>query len=741
MDPLSVVASVIAVLQAGGAVFEGLHKLSALKNAPKIIVQLNDEVADLQLVINTISALPETIIRKEVVRAAIRKARDAVLALERLIVYDLTKASNRSGATAIDRLKWLGAENKIQSLTSNLHKARLQILTAVTAVNVESTSAIEIHFEGILNRTQNIETQLQQLSVTAANASVQTRRTQKILKSLSEFVELTQVHPSQTGRLLVAAARPPRLIEPNNTRVAPELLLNPTEPKTCGFPIMPATYPSIQEWLTSELVQAFYPDLLLDGTPGDASSIRFSLLLKTAGKPYGGPELLLRVLRPQPSNSKIFIAALNGHLGVIRRIIDEGKGSLLDIDELGNSVLYLASEFFRLETVKFFLDAGSDSSQENYLGISTYMYHWYRYLIVGGCVPGEVSLFGSFNPMVFEFSELHVAVLGLGAISAETAIQSVARSMVDERDRMRITALAYAARRGDTKSVEALLVKGADPNVEDHEGSTPLRDAISSNTVRCVQLLLAAGADPQHLDPNGKGLISHAIFMASDTTVLEVLLSHKIDVNAADYTGSTPIMDMTTIYMTSKEDSIVVKILLWMVDHGANLDLQDSDGNTALVIAMRERSHLMLMILLQLEANYSMRNRSNETLLHHAALLGDLRCLEILQAADLSDLDLSIRNSEGWTFMEIAVFRAEEQEEWSFEIVQDPDPDPLQWFRTIKALSLQIFHIQFGKRLEAAPKQPAEEEDMLLDSLYENWNEVDHEIDMTDQIPGAFPSA
>jgi ankyrin repeat protein len=49
--------------------------------------------------------------------------------------------------------------------------------------------------------------------------------------------------------------------------------------------------------------------------------------------------------------------------------------------------------------------------------------------------------------------------------------------------------------------VRFLLDHGASVNVEDGEGSTPLRKAVLSKNVRMVQLLLLNGADPWHRIP------------------------------------------------------------------------------------------------------------------------------------------------------------------------------------------------------------------------------------------------
>lgn len=51
MDPLSVTASIIAILGAGEVIAQGIRKLVLLRDAPSGILQLNNELSDLRLVI------------------------------------------------------------------------------------------------------------------------------------------------------------------------------------------------------------------------------------------------------------------------------------------------------------------------------------------------------------------------------------------------------------------------------------------------------------------------------------------------------------------------------------------------------------------------------------------------------------------------------------------------------------------------------------------------------------------
>ena len=72
------------------------------------------------------------------------------------------------------------------------------------------------------------------------------------------------------------------------------------------------------------------------------------------------------------------------------------------------------------------------------------------------------------------------------------------------RDRTLGLKLFEAIKRGDASSVEQLLQRGADPNVKDQRGFTPLHMAVYSGSLEVVQLLLEHGANPDAKDVGGK---------------------------------------------------------------------------------------------------------------------------------------------------------------------------------------------------------------------------------------------
>ena len=69
--------------------------------------------------------------------------------------------------------------------------------------------------------------------------------------------------------------------------------------------------------------------------------LRYKLYLKFTKRPYGSPELLLKMLRMRPRCARIFMAADQIHPRALQRILEMGDGSLLDVSETGESILHV----------------------------------------------------------------------------------------------------------------------------------------------------------------------------------------------------------------------------------------------------------------------------------------------------------------------------------------------------------------------------------------------------------------
>ena len=118
--------------------------------------------------------------------------------------------------------------------------------------------------------------------------------------------------------------------------------------------------------------------------------------------------------------------------------------------------------------------------------------------------------------------------------------------------------LLYAAEQLDVDGINNLIDTGADPNVRDYYQQTPLHLAINNIYLRgsskkksrrpsekeathIVKLLLSRGADPNSQTVNGTTpVLSPAADLVNGAAVLKVLLDAGANLNVPTNTGNTP---------------------------------------------------------------------------------------------------------------------------------------------------------------------------------------------------------
>lgn len=136
--------------------------------------------------------------------------------------------------------------------------------------------------------------------------------------------------------------------------------------------------------------------------------------------------------------------------------------------------------------------------------------------------------------------------------------------------------LLAAAALAPAKEVHSLLIAGADPNVSDDCGFTPLHLAIRSGRLETVQLLIQHGADVDACD-NGGWTLLHESAQAGQSEAARLLLSAGADVNARNIVGETPLHDAA-----ANGQSEVAALL---VAGGADPEASDNEGWSPLMVA------------------------------------------------------------------------------------------------------------------------------------------------------------
>src|SRR5262249_39193437 len=140
---------------------------------------------------------------------------------------------------------------------------------------------------------------------------------------------------------------------------------------------------------------------------------------------------------------------------------------------------------------------------------------------------------------------------------------------------------------------------------------------------------------------------------------LRTLLSGKIDVNAQDTEGRTPLhlaME-SALANSSYELETVVSLLL---TNGAQRNIQDKAGRTPLQILASERSHWNLdgkLISLLSDAgwDYSVQDQSGETPLHLWIGRNDRNVQDLLKRVLTNQVLLTLTNGAGDTLLHKAI--------------------------------------------------------------------------------------
>jgi ankyrin repeat protein len=130
-------------------------------------------------------------------------------------------------------------------------------------------------------------------------------------------------------------------------------------------------------------------------------------------------------------------------------------------------------------------------------------------------------------------------------------------------------------RNDDFAGLKALLTKGADVNMKDSRGATPLMYAAASGSAEVMKLLLDAGADVNARNSFGASAL---LWSAGEIRKVRLLLDKGAEVNVATKQGRTPLLAAAT-YDGGEE---VVKLL---ISKGADVKAVEGFQFTALGLA------------------------------------------------------------------------------------------------------------------------------------------------------------
>lgn len=253
-----------------------------------------------------------------------------------------------------------------------------------------------------------------------------------------------------------------------------------------------------------------------------------------------------------------------------------------------------------------------------------------------------------------------------------------AGASLESRNKEQRTPLMLAAEYNNVEALSMLIAAGATLESTDDAGLTALAIATDSNSTEAAKELLRAGANAFHADKRKRSVIVLAVSngnkeivrmlseagvpvdraayghdpftlatLGKDTEMMALMLELGADVNCRNqHTQRTP-LHMATDYE-------VLPSVKFLLEHGANPNLQDNRGRTALIFLAENDSGntRILQLLVDADADMDVKNNKGWTALMLAA---EKNNTTLVQQLIQGGADLEVENQGQYTALAIAL--------------------------------------------------------------------------------------
>ncbi|PGH16432.1 hypothetical protein AJ79_01763 [Helicocarpus griseus UAMH5409] len=216
-------------------------------------------------------------------------------------------------------------------------------------------------------------------------------------------------------------------------------------------------------------------------------------------------------------------------------------------------------------------------------------------------------------------------------------------AQIDLLDGYGRTPLSLASMGGHVAVAKLLLKSGARIDVRDENGLTPLAWAAYEGHEAVAKLLVEHGAELESRDENNQTPLSLAADEQKET-VVKMLLDKGANLENKDDFSFTPLL-----HAANCGNGFLVKLL---VERNADLKVRDSQGRTALSLAAKRGYKTVVKLLIQEGADIESKDDSRHTPLWLAAEYGQEAVVKLLLD---NGADIESKDTDGRTPLSIAV--------------------------------------------------------------------------------------
>nr|WP_238192205.1 ankyrin repeat domain-containing protein [Paenibacillus sp. L3-i20] len=146
---------------------------------------------------------------------------------------------------------------------------------------------------------------------------------------------------------------------------------------------------------------------------------------------------------------------------------------------------------------------------------------------------------------------------------------------INATDKSGRTAAMIAVHTNQLPVFELLVAKGADINIRDDRSDNPLLYAGAEGMLPFVRASIAAGADTTITNRYGGTALIPAADRGHVDIVNELLTTSDVHIDHVNKLGWTALLEAVILGDGGTNHQTIVKLL---IDHGANVNLPDSDG-------------------------------------------------------------------------------------------------------------------------------------------------------------------
>mmetsp|Transcript_5562 Transcript_5562/g.5746 ORF Transcript_5562/g.5746 Transcript_5562/m.5746 type:complete len:701 (-) Transcript_5562:89-2191(-) len=362
------------------------------------------------------------------------------------------------------------------------------------------------------------------------------------------------------------------------------------------------------------------------------------------------------------------------HTGAVSALLE--AGARIDItDEHGRTPLLDACYLSCPNIVKLLLAAGAKDSQDNFgntglLCTARNVCHSAMSMMIkSGSNINAINNNGDTALLVSASNEV-------GMYTSIVGLVTIGKADIDIQNKAGDAAIILCIQRLCLKSVKILLDKGATVNFWNKKQRTPLLEAMLTHLPEMIQLIISADPDLNIQDKDGNTMLhccqvpqscERLIQLGADVNIqnnlgitplmialhhgcpatVRVLLEAGAIINIQNKAGQTPLMFCAMEYEQNasiKNDFDNMRIL---IEAGGNVNTVDENGNSALLFSSsRENSLQVVQLLLKNGANYRKTNENGDSPL---IMCIQARCYTALELLVKTGADVNIRNKENKT--------------------------------------------------------------------------------------------